>query len=116
MLAACQPSEPTTSLDTNIGRPDIAENISPDDASEWTLACANGQGLVVTFDHPRQMATVRRSDGQAFDLMRATTSSGYLYSATQTELHGEGKRAKWASPRVSDTTCTVTEIKLLRHP
>lgn len=116
LLAACQPSEPSARDTTAFDRPEIADNIHPDNATEWTLSCTNGQGLVATFDHPREMATVRRTDGLAFDLMKIPTSSGYRYQATETELQGVGKNATWSSPRISDTTCTVTEIKPLRHP
>ena len=110
MLAACHPAE-RSSQTTAGDRPDIADNVRPDDAAEWTLMCANGIGLVATFDHPRQMATVPRSDGLAADLMREPTSTGYEFKATQTELKGVGKNATWREPRLADTTCTVTEVK-----
>ena len=92
-------------------RPDVPSDIRPEQAAEWTLNCENGQGLVVTFDHPRQMATVRRSDGLAFDLTKVAATRGYIYRATETGLEGVGKVAKWRAPRVSDTRCRVTQVK-----
>ena len=114
-VSSCDNAEPA--VGDRVGqRPDVADDIRPDNAAEWTMACENGQGLVVTFDHPRQMATVRRSDGMAFDLIRASTSAGYRYQATQTALEGQGKTAKWSAPRVSGTTCRVTEVKPDNQP
>jgi len=115
-LAACHGSEPHRESASTYERPDVPADIRPEQASEWTMACQNGQSLVVTFDHPRQMATVRRSDGLAFDLMREASSTGYLFRATETELHGNGNAAVWRAPRVSDTSCRVTEVKPLAHP
>lgn len=114
-LAGCGNAEPP--VNDRVGqRPEVPDNIRPDNAAEWTMACENGQGLVVTFDHPRQMATVRRSDGMAFDLIRASARSGYHYQASETEFEGLGKTAKWSAPRVSSTTCRVTEVNPLNPP
>lgn len=94
-------------------RVEIPQDISPENAAEWVFNCQNGQRLMVAFDHPRQMATVRRFDGLAFDLMRKGTSEGYLYEASGLILGGKGKTARWQSPNIADTTCEVSEIKPL---
>lgn len=115
-LGACQPAPSDNAGDDPAAQNNVHADIKPDDAAEWTMACANGQSLVVTFDHERQMVTARRSDGLAFDLMRKSVSSGYLYSASQAELKGRGKEASWRAPPVSDTTCQVTQIKPRHQP
>lgn len=114
VLSACQDHDTIGShpIDEHL-RAEISDDISPDTAAEWIFNCQNGQRLIVTFDHPRQMATVRRFDGLAFDLTRKGTSDGYLYAATGVALSGSGKTAKWRSPNIEDTVCEVSEIKSL---
>lgn len=113
-LSACQDQQPIgSSLTDEHSRAEIPQDISPDNAAEWVLSCQNGQRLMVAFDHPRQMATVRRFDGLAFDLTRKGTSEGYQYAATNLILSGKGKTLRWHSPNIDDTTCEVSEIKPL---
>lgn len=110
LLAGCQSKDNESYDSEETARADIPANITPDASGEWTLGCNNGQTLTVTFDHPRDMATVHRSDGLAFDLVRKPVSSGYLYSASPVELRGEGKVARWDAPPVSTTDCQVTQV------
>lgn len=111
LLMACQGEKISSPQDQDSAVPVVAEDINPDNAAEWTMGCANGQTLVVAFDHARQMVTVRRSDGLAFDLIRKTVDSGYLFSATPVELRGNGVNARWSAPPVSSTECHVTQVK-----
>ena len=114
LLSACQDHDTIGAHPTDEHlRTEIPDDISPDNAAEWVFNCQNGQRLIVSFDHPRQMATVRRFDGLAFDLTRKGTSEGYLYEATGITLSGSGKSAKWRSPNIEDTLCEVNEIRAL---
>lgn len=113
-LSACQDHDTIGPRPTDEHlRAEIPQDISPDNAAEWVFNCQNGQRLMVAFDHPRKMATVRRFDGLAFDLTRKGTSEGYLYEASNLMLSGKGKSARWHSPNIDDTLCEVSEIKPL---
>lgn len=68
-----------------------------------TYVCQNAERLTVDFDNPRQMATVRKSDGLAHDLVQEPTASGILYKSGRVELRGSGRQATW-TPAVGDPT------------
>lgn len=71
--------------------------------AEYT--CLNGERLSVTFDNPREMATVRMIDGTAIDLRQERAASGLWYRADRYELRGEGAEATWTAPEREPTTC-----------
>ena len=68
-----------------------------------TYVCQNAERLTVDFDNPRQMATVRKSDGLAHDLVQVPTANGLLYKSGRVELRGSGRQATW-TPAVGDPT------------
>ena len=68
-------------------------------------ACLNGERLSVTFDNPRQMATVRMIDGTAIDLRQERAASGIWYRADRYELRGRGAEATWTAPDRDPTSC-----------
>lgn len=113
-LTACQDHETIGPRKTDEHlRAEIPQDVSPENAVAWVFNCQNGQRLMIDFDHPRQMATVRRLDGLAFDLTRKLTAEGYLYEASGLVLSGKGKTANWHAPNADDTVCEVSEIKPL---
>lgn len=57
--------------------------------------CVGGDRLTVDFDNPRDMATVRNSNGEAFDLHRERAEDGLWYRASGNELRGSGTSAVW---------------------
>ncbi|WP_297801313.1 hypothetical protein [uncultured Brevundimonas sp.] len=89
----------------------IPANLNPSKYAEWFLSCQDGQRLTVMFDHPRNMATVRRSDGLAFDLVRRPTSGAYTYTSGGNELKSEGQTVAWRTERLNDTHCEIYETK-----
>lgn len=60
-----------------------------------SYVCVGGDRLTVDFDNPREMATVRNSFGEAFDLHRQRAERGIWYRASGNELRGEGTTAVW---------------------
>lgn len=68
-------------------------------------ACLNGERLSVTFDNPREMATVRMLNGTAVDLRREPAASGIWYRADRYDLRGEGADATWKAPEREETSC-----------
>lgn len=71
--------------------------------------CENAQRLTVDFDNPRQMATVRRSDGLAVDLFHQRTASGIWYRAGDVELRGAGRKATWREGEAAPTECRAID-------
>jgi membrane-bound inhibitor of C-type lysozyme len=59
--------------------------------------CNNGERLSVDFDNPRQMATVRNSNGEAVDLFQERAADGIWYRASAYELRGKGVMATWTA-------------------
>jgi len=57
--------------------------------------CVGGERLTVDFDNARDMATVRNSNGEAFDLHMERAEDGLWYRASGNELRGEGNTAVW---------------------
>lgn len=113
IICGCQERQSSAVIDSDTAPRDIPQDIKPERAAEWEFSCHDGQRITVAFDHPRQMATVRRSDGLAFDLVRKVATNGYIYEATGISLRGKGPQAYWRSPQISDTICNVNNIKLL---
>lgn len=60
-----------------------------------SYVCVGGDRLTVDFDNAREMATVRNSTGQAFDLHLERAETGLWYRAGGNELRGEGTTAVW---------------------
>ncbi|MBU2168280.1 MAG: MliC family protein [Alphaproteobacteria bacterium] len=60
-----------------------------------SYVCVGGDRLTVDFDNAREMATVRNSMGEAFDLHLERAETGIWYRASGNELRGEGTSAVW---------------------
>lgn len=71
--------------------------------------CNNGERLTVDFDNPRQMATVRTSNGEAVDLYQERAASGIWYRASGHELRGEGVLATWTADGREPTECRAID-------
>jgi predicted small lipoprotein YifL len=71
--------------------------------------CNNGERLSVDFDNPREMATVRNSNGEAVDLFREQAASGLWYRASGYELRGEGVMASWTADGREPTDCRAVD-------
>ena len=67
--------------------------------------CSNGEKLTVDFDNPRNMATVRNSNGLAVDLHQQTSASGIWYTTSGYELRGKGNEATWTASDRAKTNC-----------
>ena len=71
--------------------------------------CNNGERLSVDFDNPREMATVRNSNGEAVDLFQERTATGLWYRASGYELRGEGAMARWTADGREPTDCRAVD-------
>ncbi len=71
--------------------------------------CENSLRLTVDFDNPRRMATVRVSDGLAYDLVQQQAASGIWYSAGEVELRGKGDAATWTPSQGDPTECRAID-------
>lgn len=71
--------------------------------------CNNGERLSVDFDNPRQMATVRNSNGEAVDLYQERAVTGLWYRASGHELRGEGVLATWTADGREPTQCRAVD-------
>ena len=71
--------------------------------------CNNGERLSVDFDNPREMATVRNSNGEAVDLFQERAASGLWYRASGYELRGEGVMARWTADGREPTDCRAVD-------
>ncbi|HYD26119.1 MliC family protein [Brevundimonas sp.] len=71
--------------------------------------CNNGERLTVDFDNPREMATVRNSNGEAVDLFQERAASGLWYRASGYELRGEGVMARWTGDGREPTDCRAID-------
>ena len=71
--------------------------------------CNNGERLSVDFDNPREMATVRNSNGEAVDLFQEHAASGLWYRASGYELRGEGVMATWTADGREPTDCRAVD-------
>jgi hypothetical protein len=71
--------------------------------------CNNGERLSVDFDNPRQMATVRNSQGEAVDLFQERSADGLWYRASGHELRGRGVMATWTADGREPTDCRAVD-------
>ncbi|RZJ01908.1 MAG: hypothetical protein EON90_00915 [Brevundimonas sp.] len=71
--------------------------------------CNNGERLSVDFDNPRQMATIRNSNGEAVDLFQERSADGIWYRASGYELRGKGVMATWSSDGREPTDCRAVD-------
>jgi membrane-bound inhibitor of C-type lysozyme len=71
--------------------------------------CNNGERLSVDFDNPRQMATVRNSNGEAVDLFQERAADGIWYRASAYELRGKGVMATWTADGRQPTDCRAVD-------
>ena len=71
--------------------------------------CEDSERLTVDFDNPRQMATVRTSNGEAVDLYQERAASGIWYRASGYELRGKGVMATWTSDGREPTDCRAVD-------
>lgn len=71
--------------------------------------CNNGERLSVDFDNPREMATVRNSNGEAVDLFQEKATEGIWFRASGYELRGEGIMATWTADGREPTDCRAVD-------
>lgn len=71
--------------------------------------CDNGERLSVDFDNPREMATIRNSNGEAIDLFHEKVTEGLWYRASGYELRGEGIMATWTADGRDPTSCRAVD-------
>ena len=71
--------------------------------------CNNSERLSVDFDNPRQMATVRNSQGEAIDLYQERAADGIWYRASGYELRGRGAMATWSADGRETTDCRAVD-------
>lgn len=71
--------------------------------------CNNSERLSVDFDNPRQMATVRNSNGEAVDLYQERAADGIWYRASGYELRGKGVMATWSAADREPTECRAVD-------
>lgn len=71
--------------------------------------CDDGERLSVEFDNPREMATVRTSMGQAFDLYLERAPEGIWYRSSGHELRGQGQFATWHAQGMDPTECRAVD-------
>ena len=116
-LAACSGETPVTD-DSDAVRDraleaDVVKGRTGAEIQERTLTrtvrtvyiCDDGERLSVEFDNPREMATVRTSLGQAFDLYLERVPEGIWYRSSGHELRGQGQLATWKSEGMDPTDC-----------
>jgi hypothetical protein len=118
LLAACgpNPSEAPTDGDSVRERAEEAQTARRRTGAELqdralnrvirtSYICTDGQRLTVDFDNPRQMATVRNSNGEAVDLFLQRGGDGIWYRASGHELRGKGVMATWTADGMPPTDC-----------
>lgn len=71
--------------------------------------CDDSLRLRVDFDNPRNMVTVRTSDGLAYDLVEVNVPSGIWYQAEQAELRGQGTKLTWTLEDNAPTHCQIID-------
>jgi hypothetical protein len=74
-----------------------------------SYVCVGGDRLTVDFDNAREMATVRNSMGQAFDLHLERAETGIWYRASGNELRGEGTTAVWTVRNRDPVECRAVD-------
>lgn len=121
-LAACgrQPAEAPTDGDSVRERAEEAQTARRRTGAELqdralnrviraVYICNDGQRLSVDFDNPRDMATVRNSNGEAVDLFQERAADGIWYRASGYELRGKGAQATWTANNLPPTTCRAVD-------
>lgn len=122
LLAACgpNPSEAPTDGDSVRERAEEAQTARRRTGAELqdralnrvirtSYICTDGQRLTVDFDNPRQMATVRNSNGEAVDLFLQRGGDGIWYRASGHELRGKGVMASWTADGMPTTDCRAVD-------
>lgn len=122
MLAACgqRPAEAPTDGDSVRERAEEAQTARRRTGAEVqdralnrvirsVYLCNDSQRLTVDFDNPRQMATVRNSEGEAVDLFQERSADGIWYRASGYELRGKGAMATWTADGLPATTCRAVD-------
>ncbi|WP_439471358.1 MliC family protein [Brevundimonas sp.] len=122
LLAACgpNPSEAPTDGDSVRQRAEEAQTARRRTGAELqdralnrvirtSYICTDGQRLTVDFDNPRQMATVRNSNGEAVDLFLQRGGDGIWYRASGHELRGKGVMATWTADGLPPTDCRAVD-------
>jgi membrane-bound inhibitor of C-type lysozyme len=122
VLAACgqKPSEAPTDGEAVRDRAETAQTARRRTGAEiqqrglnrvirTVYLCNNGERLTVDFDNPREMATVRNSNGEAVDLFQERAASGLWYRASGYELRGEGVMARWTGDGREPTDCRAID-------
>lgn len=71
--------------------------------------CEDSERLTVDFDNPRQMATVRTSNGEAVDLYQERAASGIWYRASGHDLRGKGDQAVWTVVDRDPANCRAVD-------
>ena len=71
--------------------------------------CDDSERLTVDFDNPRRMATVRTSNGEAYDLYQERAASGIWYRASGHDLRGKGDEAVWSAADRDPTQCRAVD-------
>ena len=71
--------------------------------------CDNSERLTVDFDNPRQMATLRTSNGEAVDLYQERAADGIWYRASNHDLRGKGDRAVWTVVDRAPANCRAVD-------
>ncbi|WP_420477577.1 MliC family protein [Brevundimonas sp. FT23028] len=121
-LAACgrQPAQAPTDGDSVRERAEAAQTARRRTGAEvqdralnrvirTVYLCNDGQRLTVDFDNPRQMATVRNSEGGAVDLFQERSADGIWYRASGHDLRGKGSMATWSADGLEPTTCRAVD-------
>ena len=122
LLAACgpNPSEAPTDGDSVRERAEEAQTARRRTGAELqdralnrvirtSYICTDGQRLTVDFDNPRQMATVRNSNGEAVDLFLQRGGDGIWYRVSGHELRGKGVMASWTADGMPTTDCRAVD-------
>ena len=116
-LASCGPATPPSSdgdaveqraIDARTARRRTGAEVQERALNRLVQAvyiCENAQQLTVDFDNPRQMATVRTSEGLAHDLYQQRAADGIWYRADGYDLRGRGKDATWSVAGKPPTNC-----------
>lgn len=76
---------------------------------EASYVCVGGDRLTVDFDNRREMATVRNSTGEAFDLYLERAEDGIWYRGSGNELRGSGTEAVWSVKGRDPVDCRAVD-------
>ena len=99
----------TTSRRTGAEIQDSASAEAMDRVVRAVYLCDDSERLTVDFDNPRRMATVRTSNGEAYDLYQERAASGIWYRASGHDLRGKGDEAVWSAADRDPTHCRAVD-------